>query len=280
MHSIGLVLLLGLTLGLCACPASDPGLAAGDRIKVAVSILPQAEFAAQVGGDRVETVVLIPPGAQPHSYDPTPGQLSAVSAARLYAQVGSGLPFEQVWMEKIRALNPRMPVVDCAEGIQLVDSDPHIWLSPRLAGVMVANICGGLVRLDPDHRADYERNRDRYLEALAELDRQLTRTLAGLPQKKFMVYHPSWGYFARDYGLEQVAVEEEGKEPTIQSMAELVEEARRQRISTLFVSPQFDDRSARTIATELGGRVIAVDSLPRNYLETLRQFADLLSGQR
>jgi zinc transport system substrate-binding protein len=244
-----------------------------DRLVVAVSILPQVEFAQRIGGDRVSVVPVIPPGANPHTYEPAPGQLAALSRARAYAVVGSGLPFEETWAAKLRGVNPGLQVIDCSVGIATVAGDPHVWASPRLAATMVRNLCAGLVMLDPAHRTDYEINRDRYLDTLAAVDAELTRTLAPLKGQRFMVYHPSWGYLARDYGLVEIAIEDEGKEPTIGRLSSLIDEARRQRIGTVFVSPQFDDRSARALATELGIGLVAIDGLAADYVANVRRIA-------
>jgi zinc transport system substrate-binding protein len=267
-----------VALLLLACNRPDPAPSPG-RLIVAVSILPQVEFAERLGGDHVTVIPVIPPGANPHGFEPSPGQLTALSGARLYALVGSGLPFEVSWVGKLRAVNPSVTVVNCAAGITLIERDPHIWLSPRLAATMVTNLCAGLVSVDPEHRTEYETNRDRYLDSLAVVDRELAGALAGMAGRRFMVYHPSWGYLARDYGLEEIAVEDEGKEPTIQRLSWLVEQARTQGIGTIFVSPQFADRSARTLAAELGIKVIAIDSLAPDYLANLRRVgAQLAAG--
>jgi len=248
-----------------------------DRLQVVVSILPQVEFAEKVGGDRIEVSCMIPPGAEPHEYEPKPSQLTGLSSAHLYIQVGSGISFEQVWMERMQSINAAMPVIDCAAGIEPVAGDPHVWLSPRHAQTMVVNICRGLVQIDPTQRDYYEQNRDLYLRELQALDEQLAHSLAEAKVERFMVYHPSWGYFARDYGLEQLAVEEEGKEPTIQGLAKLVRRARELKVDAVFVEPQFAGRSARTIAAEIGARVATLDPLPRHYADQLRQFVAQLT---
>ena len=268
---------------LAVCALANPGCgpaekkSAGDRLRVVVSILPQVEFVEKVGGNRVEVSSMIPPGAEPHEYEPKPSQLTGLSSARLYIQVGSGIPFEQVWMERMRGVNAQMPVIDSAEGIETIAGDPHVWLSPRHARTMVANICRGLTQVDPAHRDYYERNRDLYLRELEALDEQLGRSLAAAAVERFMVYHPSWGYFARDYGLEQLAVEADGKEPTIQGLAELVRRARELGVDAIFVEPQFAGRSARTIAAEIDARVISLDPLPRHYADQLRRFVAQLT---
>jgi len=272
-----LLLLPACGLGVHGCAPAEKE-KTPEKPRIVVSILPQAEFAEKVGGDKVEVVVMIPPGANPRTYEPTPGQLIELSSARIYAKVGAGLPFERVWMEKMQSVNQEMLVVDCAEGIEIVDNDPHIWLSPGQARTMVANIARGLVQIDPHSRAYYARNRDAYLRELDDLDRQIVRSLEGMQVREFMVYHPAWGYFARTYGLEQIPVEAEGKHPTVQSLARLVQQARKRDIRVVFASPQFDARSAETIAAEIGGQVIMISPLERNYVENLRQVADHLAN--
>ena len=247
------------------------------KIEVVVSILPQAEFVEKVGGGRVRVKVMIPPGASPHTYEPAPARLAEAGRAALYIAVGSGLSFERIWLEKLKALHPEMRVVASAEGIERIGRDPHVWLSPKLAGLMVRRVCQALSRIDPGHRAAYERNRDAYLHELDGLDRKIRRIVRETGLRSFMVYHPSWGYFAREYGLEQLAVETEGKDPTPRRLARLVDLARQRKVKAIFVSPQFDRRSAQALADEIGARIFVVDPLPRHYVEELDRFADRLA---
>lgn len=262
-------------LGGCVSPDSEP---ADGRLRVVVSILPQREFVERVGGARVRVSVLIPPGAEPHAYEPAPSQLIEVSAARLLVVVGSGLPFEELWTEKLRRLSDSLEVVDCSAGVAIAGGDPHIWLSPRRARVMVDNVCRGLVRADPAHRDEYERNRDAYAAELVALDAELSRRLRDLRGRAFMVYHPSWGYFAADYGLRQLAVEEEGKEPTIRGLARLTAGARQERLAAILVAPQFDTRAARAIAREAGVRLVTADPLAPGCADNLRRVAAELAS--
>ena len=263
-----------------SCSTDEENSRNGERIGLVVSILPQVEFAERVGGDRVEVSIMIPPGASPHTYEPAPARLAEVGRARLYLAVGSGLPFERAWLEKLGDLNPKMRIVDLARGIDRIGRDPHIWLSPRLAGKMVVNLCRALSQADPVHQAEYERNRDAYLRELEALDLRIRRIVKETGLRSFMVYHPSWGYFAREYGLEQLAVEAEGKDPAPQRLARLVDLARRERVQAIFVSPQFDRRSAQVIADEVGARIVVVDPLPRHYLDELNRFAEHLARIR
>jgi len=197
----------------------------------------------------------------------------------MYAKVGSGIDFELAWMDKLLQQNPDMLVVDCSQGVELIPMseegegamDPHIWMSPRNAETMVRNICEGLERIDPDSAEYYRRNRDAYLEELEAVDREIRAQLEGAEGRAFMVYHPSLGYFAHEYGLVMIPIEEEGKEPTAAGLARLIDEAKRRNIKVILSSPQFDPRKAETIAREIGGRVVLVDPLARDYVENLRR---------
>jgi len=252
-----------------------------DKIGVVVTILPQQEFVTAVGGDRVYVTVMVPPGASPHTYEVTPAQMALLSKARLYAKVGTPVEFELTWLEKLIAQNRDMLVVDCSKGIGLVESsdehepgmDPHIWTSLKNAVVMVSNICQGLVQVDPSGRSYYEQNRDAYIARLNALDGEIEASLKDIKNHAFIVYHPSWGYFARDYGLQQLAIEEGGKEPQAAYMVRLIQEAKNKNIKVIFVSPEFSTRNAETIAAEIGGRVVAIDPLAGDYLDNMRKVA-------
>jgi len=148
--------------------------------------------------------------------------------------------------------------------------DPHIWMSPVNARVMVSNICDGLVQIDPENRDYYERNRDAYRQQLAEIDREIREGLAGVENRQFMVYHPAFGYFAREYNLTMIAMEKEGKEPTAAGLAHLIEQAKAHDIKVIFAEPQFDPKSAEVIAEAIGGSVVLIDPLARDYIGNLR----------
>lgn len=241
-----------------------------EKIVIIASILPQADFVEHVGGDNVEVIVMIPPGANPATYEPTASQLKAASSAAMYVKVGSGLPFEEVWLDNIGSANPNMLIVDTSEGVDLIPGDPHIWLSPRSAMVQVENIYKGLVAVDPENSEYYYRNKEQYINDLEVLDTDITESLSGFDGRNFMVFHPSWGYFSRDYDLTMIAVEIEGKEPSAGDMMHLVETAKENNIKFIFVQPQFSTKSAEVIAKEIGGSVVAVDPLPQDYITNLR----------
>ncbi len=242
----------------------------GDKFRVMVSILPYADFVKKVGRDRVDVMVMIPPGASPATYEPTARQMAALESARLYIKVGSGLPFEEAWLDKIISSARDMVLVDASGGITIHGRDPHIWLSPRLAKQQVRNICRGLIRIDPDGRGFYEGNRDAFLSELESLDREIRKEFSGLADAQFMIFHPSFGYFAEDYGLRQVPIEIEGKEPGPRNLVRLIDEAKAKDVKVIFVAPQFSTKQAEVIARGIGGRVEFVDPLARDYVANLR----------
>ncbi|MFC2033495.1 metal ABC transporter solute-binding protein, Zn/Mn family [Chloroflexota bacterium] len=273
-----------LTVALLILPAScAKEVGAAGKIGVVVTILPQAEFVESIGGERVDVVVMVPPGASPHTYEPLPSQMTALSAAVMYAKVGSGVDFELVWMDKLISINKDILVTDCSQGVEMRDNtgdsehgllDPHIWMSPLRAGMMVQNICNGLVQVDSDGRAYYEQNRDAYLKKLAQLDNDIRAGLTGVRSRTIMVYHPAFGYLAEDYGLNLLSVEEEGKEPTSVGLARLIELAEEHGIKAIFISPQDNPQSARVIADAIGGRLVFVDTLARDYIMNMRILLD------
>ncbi len=265
-----------------------------DTLVVAVTILPQAGFVEAIGGDRVEVLVMVPPGASPHIYEVTPDQMIKLSRAKMYVKVGLPVEFELAWMDKLIAANESMHVVNCSEGIQVLEMDenhhdhdheqdhghtgldPHIWLSVRNAAIMVQNICAGLVRVDPANQDYYEENRDDYLEQLEKLNSEIEESLSDVENRRFIVFHPAWGYFARDYDLIQIAVEQDGKEPDIDYRIRLIEEAREHHIRVVFLSPQYPTRSADVIAREIGGRVVIIDPLAKDFIGNMRVVASAM----
>lgn len=252
-------------------------------LKVIVTILPQAEFVQKIGGDKVTVTTMVPPGASPHAYEPTPSQLTAVSTASVYMAVGSGIQFEQVWLQKIVGVNSSMTVMNCSKGIDLIKTgdngryDPHIWLSPKNAIIMVENMCEGLITVDPDNADYYTHNKIQYIKKLEELDSNIHNVLADKESKKIMVYHPSWAYFCRDYGLEQIPIEEEGKEPTPKGITHLIEQAKKYNITVVFTSPQFSTESAEIIAQEINGTVVLIDPLAKDYIDNMHTIADAIA---
>lgn len=272
-----LILLLAVLLIAIAAGCNGGADNAGKTV-VAVTILPQAGFVEAIGGDRVEVVVMVPPGASPHTYEVTPDQMVQLSNAKMYAKVGSPVEFELTWMDKLIAVNKSMLVVDCSKGIDLMENqdpdelglDPHIWLSVKNAKIMVQNICDGLVQVDAVNKSYYEENCADYLSKLTELDNDIETALAGVTNRSFIVFHPAFGYFANDYNLTQIGIEQEGKEPNADYLIRLIEEAKARDIKVVFVSPQYSTKSAESVAQEIGGQVVIIDPLAKDFISNMR----------
>lgn len=263
---IGLALVIGL-----AARGAD----AGGRLLVAASILPLADFARQVGGERTEVETLVPPGASPHTYELTPAQLKLVGRARVLVLNGVGLEF---WADKMisAAHNPKLIVVRTAEGLIILGGDadepggnPHVWLSPVNAIHQVAMIRDALIRADPAGTDTYRANAARYSDELRALDREIRDSVARFSQRKFITFHAAWAYFARDYGLEQAAVIERapGREPSPAEIAGIIRTAKAIGAKAIFAEPQFSPKAAQVIAEESGAKVLLLNALgqPPSY---------------
>ncbi len=250
--------------------ASQPG-NASHRINVATTIAPLEDFVRIVGGEKVSVTVVVPPGAEPHTFEPTPSLMMDLAKADLYIMNGAGLEF---WIDKLLEVNKKIVVVDCSQGISLLaesegEMDPHIWLSLRNAALQVESICRGLSEVDPQNKEYYARNRDDYLQKLKALDEELNRTFADKMNKTFIVHHPAWTYFARDYGLVQVPLMEDEKEPGPKYLGEVIEMAKKDNISTIFVEPEFNPKSAEVIAGEMNACIAVIDPLAADYLDNM-----------
>jgi zinc transport system substrate-binding protein len=268
---------------------SVPPAMASEPISVFVSILPQKTFVEKIGGDRVHVSVLVEPGGNPHTYEPKPRQMAALSKAKIFFAIG--VTFEEAWLDRIAALNKDMRIVHTEEGIErrrMVDhrqagkspdhdhasADPHVWLSPPLVMLQARNILQALTEVDPAGRDHYERNYKGFIDEIVDLDAELMAIFAQAGGgRTFMVFHPSWGYFAEAYGLKQVAVENEGKEPKPRDLKDLVEFARGRDIRVIFVQPQFSRKSAEVIAREIGAQVAVADPLAEDWAQNLREVA-------
>jgi zinc transport system substrate-binding protein len=257
-------------------------------LPVFVSIPPQAYFVKAIGKDWVTLSIMVTPGHSPATYEPTPKQLAQLGKARLYFRIG--VPFETVWMKRVSEANRELRIVDTARGVNFLPMkrhyhdegvhdhggrhDPHIWLSIKAVKVQARNIHDALVEEDPEHAPFYKQNLEALMQDLDLLDGHISEKLAQLNTRKFIAFHPAWGYFARDYGLEQIPIELEGKRPSAKSLNHLIELAREENISLVVVQKQFSTDSAKVIADTIGAKVIQLDPLDENYPANIKRIAD------
>ena len=293
--------LLAICIAILAVSTSAQG-----KLAVFVSIIPQKYFVQQIGKNLVDIQAMVQPGASPASYEPRPRQMAAIAKTHIYFAIG--VPFENVWLSKIASSNPKMTVVQTDHGIQksvMAGShhhggdanpqdtdqnfknehdrdpgilDPHIWLSPPLVMIQARSILAALQKADPAHRSDYETHYKAFITEISELDAELKKIFTGKHGLQFMVFHPSWGYFADAYGLKQIPVEVEGKNPKPAQLKELIEYATQKDIKVIFVQPQFSTKSAEVIARGIGGQVIFADPLAEDWALSLRNVAQKISA--
>ncbi len=275
------------------------------QVHIAVSIVPEATFVRKIAGDLADVTVMVPPGASPASYEPKPSQMRAIANADLYFAIG--VPFERAWLPRFARQNRRMRIVDVTEGIQKVPMashhhhhdlhhnhdhtqhstlntqhslDPHVWLAPPLVKRIARNIVDALVQADPAHKTAYRRNLEAFELEIDATDRRLRTILAPCKGQAMMVFHPSWGYFARTYGLRQIPIEIEGKEPKAKELAHLIHEAKEEGVRSLFVQPQFSQRAARIIAEAIGATLVIADPMASDWSENLIDVAQKVCGAK
>ncbi|MFM1891671.1 MAG: hypothetical protein RLZ44_748 [Pseudomonadota bacterium] len=257
-------------------------------LRVFVSVLPLQTLVARVGGEAVQVEVLVGPGHSPATYEPSPQQMAALAEATLFLRIG--VPFEQAWMARIAAANPQLRVVDGRDGMllrQVADHhghahealDPHVWTDPQRVRILVARLGDLLSELLPLQAARFRANAARLDAELVALDGELEQILACVQDRRFLVFHPAWGYLAERYGLEQVVIEVEGKEPGAKALAELIERARAQGLRRVLVQPQFSSRGATVVAAALQGQVVVADPLAPDLLANLRRVAQTIAAE-
>ena len=273
-----------------------------NRIKIFVSILPQKYFASEIGGDRVDVGVMVPPGKSPATYEPTPRQMIALGEASGFFSIG--VAFENGFLSTVRDNLPSLKIVDTIANIERraieahdhedddhdgyeepeeehheAEPDPHVWMDPLLAKVMGEEIRDGLIELDP-HGADYYRaNYTKFAGEMDALNQELSGILDEIKGQTLFVYHPAFGYFADRYGLEQEAIETGGKEPTAAQLEEVISKAVEEGVKVIFVQPEFPESSARAVAEAIGGAVVPVAPLKEEYADNLLEIARAVSGR-
>ncbi len=251
-----------------------PVVASDGRLKVVASITPLADFVKQVGGDHVAVTLLLPPGASPHTYEPTAKIVREISQAKIFFKIGSGLEF---WADRlIKSAAVSIDIVDSSAGIELMrytsdnkhdghqhslTTDPHIWLDPVICIGIIGKIESALSKADPANASLYKQNASVYREKLRKLDREIAERTKLFRTREYVTFHPAWNYFSRRYGLKVAAVIEEGpgKDPSPRHIRKIIEELKKLNTRVVFAEPQFSPKIAETIAKEAGGQVLFLD---------------------
>lgn len=274
-----------------AISCDPPSKRSNDRI-VTVTIPPFAWFVEAIAGDDFEVSVMLPPGADHHIWEPLPAQTASLARSEAFIMNGE-LGFEKAWMERFMEINPEMKILDLSKHIQLISTDdadvaetgyeqeghshegpdPHYWMSPVSASVIAKDIREFLTELNPSSADKYLANLDTLEKAVARADSVLRYAAASASPKTFMIYHPALGYLARDYGLQQVSFENEGKTPSPARMKELIDDAREKGINIIFIQAEYDLRNAQSLSSETGARLVVINPMNRDWPAAIMEVA-------
>jgi len=264
------------------------------NINTIVSILPQQTFVKAIGGDKVNVSLMVLPGNSPHTYEPKPSQMIDIAKADLYFSID--VEFEDIWLPKFQNLNTKMRMVDLADGITKMNmakahddhdhnehahegQDPHIWTDPANVKIIANNIYAALVKQDPNNKSYYKNNLDAFIAEIEKIHTQIKQILSTLRESRtFMVFHPSWGYFAKAYDLEQITIETEGKSPKPRELVQLIKEAKAKKAKAIFTQSEFSDSAAKIIAKELHIPVVKVSPLAKEWSKNLLNIAKHIAG--
>lgn len=252
-------------------------------ITVAVTIPPQAEMVREIGGGRVNVVVLVPLGSDPHTYELSPAQVQKAAGADLFLKLGNGLfPVEDTLAIRLREMNPDLIVVDTSRGVEYLGQegkwDPHVWLSLKNTVIMAENTRDALIVVDPLFSDIYRENSDRYIARIDALDQRITAKFSVTNPPLILTTHQAWDYFARDYNLTIVSIEHNGKEPTAHELQDLIDLARSREVKVVFAEKQENPKAAQVVAEEIGATVMTIDPLSPDYLASMEQVAMAFAG--
>jgi len=281
--------LFAVVLLLASC--RSPGNKQGERV-ITVSIPPFKYFVEAVADSDFTVNVMLPPGADHHSWEPLPRQITALAGSEAFI-INGRLGFEYAWMDRFREINPGMKITDLSAGISLIEPveeagheghghedegvDPHYWISPKEAYIMAATVRDLVIALNPSAAERYVRNYDRLIAGITEADSVVTGFLSDAPSKTFMIFHPALAYLARDYGLEQISFEDEGKSPSPARMKELIDLTREKGIKVIFIQAEYDLKSAQVIAEETGATLITIDPMNPEWGKAVVDIAKAIS---
>lgn len=272
-----------LSLGvLCGCSKFEKEEVDNSKPTIAVTIVPEKTLVEAVCKDLVHVVTLVPPGNSPESYEPSPSTMEQFHKSSLYFSIGVATEEVNILPNaegiKVIPLQEEVAAVYADRTFDSGERDPHIWLSPKRAKVMVEVIQREMCSLDPANKDTYEKNAKAYIEQLEQLDEELNVTFQGIENKKFVVYHPAFGYLAEDYGLEMFALEEEGKEATAGRLQKMIDLAKAENIKVIFYQEEIDSRQSEAYAEEIGGKTIQLSPLAADYIENLKRMAETMVG--
>lgn len=289
--SVFVTLLVISFLILVSCQGKN---AENKKVQLTVSIIPQKYLVNYIAGGKCDVQAMLPTGSNHETYEPAPRDMEKISDSKLYFALGS-LDFELTWLDRLKATNPGMQVIETGKGIKFLNghihhhegetdksisnpsTDPHTWLSTDCMKIQAANICEALSTLDTTNAAFYQNNLNAFTHLADSVNDKIRKKLITSEGKTILIFHPALAYFCREYGLTQISIEQDGKEPSPAYMAELVKTAREKGIKAIFISKEFDTRNAEAIAHEIGGKVVVFDPMAENWPANMIQLAQLIA---
>jgi zinc transport system substrate-binding protein len=282
IYSIGIIFLLSPVLSGCQTGPSE-------KEGVTVTIEPFKYFVDQLTSEKIPVNVMVPMGSSPATYSPTTGQLMALSSASLYVKAGH-LGFEEAWMERLKELNPEMEITDLSDGIHLISGedqlhgdhvhesgiDPHIWMSPKVVLHFLPHLKDALIKNFPEEKSVIEKNYKSLLTEVETLHNSFENLPGQVKSPRFMIFHPALTYLARDYGLEQISIEYEGKEPSPRKLRELIDRSLEEDIKIIFIQEEFDQRNAAMVRDATGATLVSINPLGYNWTQVMQNIHVIL----
>ncbi len=256
-----------------------------------VSILPEKYFVEQIADTMFDINVMVEKGKNPAIYEPTPMQMKKLSKAKAFFTIGA--PYEKKWIPKLQKIYPDLKIIKIDSGIEkipmenpfdiktdsILNLDPHIWLAPELVKIQIKNIYNTLVQISPRNKDFFDKNYRDFIEKIDSLQRYINERLANIKNRSFIVFHPSWGYFAKEFNLKQIPVEIEGKSPSAKELGNIINFAKQHKLHTILIAPQFSKKELQIIAKQIDGKIVEADPLAYNWLQNLKNIADKLSDE-
>lgn len=266
------------------------------KVNVVVSIAPQMSYVQEIGKELVDVTLLAPIGTNPNFYEPKASQMKAVGKAEIYFIMGGN--FEKAWLPKIKNQNENMEILNCTTGIEKIDmkfrkkhqkissnqkpkKDIHVWTTPQNIATIGKNIYEALIRLDSVNKEQYRKNYEAFLEKTKTTDEKIKTILKDVQKDtKFMVYHPAWGYFSKEYNLKQIPIEVEGKEPKLKELQHIIQKGKDFKVKAILTQPEFSTKGARLIANELNIKVVEISPINPNWSENLINLAKTIAANK
>jgi len=276
-----MIFLLSFAAGCAGDKAAQETASTFRKPIVAVTIVPERTFVEAVCLGLAEVITMVPPGYSPENYEPTPAEMEKFNDASLYFSIGVQTEEANILPNagdvRVISLRDEVSKVCPERNFESGERDPHIWLSPKRVKVMVLAIAREMSALDPANQEIYNKNANEYISQLDEADAEIKAALAGVENKKFVVYHPAFGYFAEDYGLEMFALEEEGKEATPQHLQKMIDLAKAENIKVIFYQEEIDSSQSAAYAEEIGGKAMQLSPLSADYINNAKAMAEIMA---